>query len=185
MNIKKSFVDDCLTVTSCGPNSVQMNAYVQSKADTKKLELSEIKCFKMHIGPDQSRFPQLKIHDSVMKNTTQEKYLGDVLSSNTKIDENLKMRHDKGVGITNQITSLLKEVSFGFYYFQMGLLFRNALLLNGILFNTEVIHGLTDKHIDMLEEWDKMFMRNLFESRAATPVETFYRETSTLPVKFI
>ena len=95
------------------------------------------------------------------------------------------MWHDRGVGITNQITSLLKEVSFGFYYFQMGLLFRNALLLNGILFNTEVIHGLTDKHIDMLEECDKMLMQNLFESGAATPIETFYMETSTLPVKFV
>ena len=36
-----SFVDDCLTVTNCGPNSVKMNAYVQSKAETKKLELRE------------------------------------------------------------------------------------------------------------------------------------------------
>ena len=128
---------------------------------------------------------QLNVDDIVMLNTKQEKYLGDVVSSNTKIDENLKMRHDKGVGIINQITSLLKEVSFGFYYFQMGLLFRNALLLNGILFNTEVIHGLTDKHIEILEECDKMFMRNLFESGAATPIETFYTETSTLPLKFI
>ena len=139
----------------------------------------------MHVGPDESQCPQLKIHNSVMLNTKQEKYLGDVVSSGTKIENNIKMRHDKGVGIVNQIVSLLKEVSFGVYYFQMGLLFRNSLLLNGILFNTEVIHSLTEKHIEILEECDKMFMRNLFESEAGTPIEAFFIETSTLPIKFV
>ena len=45
-----SSVDDILSVTECGPSSVKMNAYVQSKVDTKKLELSDTKCVKMHIG---------------------------------------------------------------------------------------------------------------------------------------
>ena len=31
-----TFVDDALSVTECGPDSVKMNAYVQSKMDTKK-----------------------------------------------------------------------------------------------------------------------------------------------------
>ena len=119
-----------------------------------------------------------------MLNTKQEKYSCDVVSSSTEIENSIKMQHDKGVGIVNQIVSLLKEVSFGIYYFQMGLLFRNSLLLNGILFNTEVIHGLTDKHIEMLEECDKLFMRNLFESEAGTPIEAFFIETSTLPLKY-
>ena len=180
-----SFVDDCLTITECGPNSVKMNAYMQSKVNTKKLELSELKCFKMHVGSDRSLCPQLKIHDEVMRSTEQEKYLGDVVSSNTKIDENIKMRHAKGTGINNQIISIIKEVSFGFYYFEMGLLFRNSMLINGIMFNLEVVHNLTPKHVDILEECDKMFMRNLFESEAGTPIEAFFIETATLPLKYI
>ena len=50
-------------------------------------------------------------------------------------DENIKMRHDKGIGICNDILSILKEVSFGVYHFEMELLFRTSQLLNGILFN--------------------------------------------------
>ena len=92
-------------------------------------------------------------------------------SSNTKIDENIKMRHSKGTGINNQIISIIKEVSFGFYCFEMGLLFRNSLLINGIMFNLEVVHNLTPKHVDLLEDCDKMFMRNLFESEARTPLK--------------
>ena len=178
-----SFVDDCLTVTNCGPNSVKMNDYVQSKAETKKLELSETKCFKMHVGTDEYLCPQLEVHERIMKASEKEKYLGDVVTSDTKIDLNIKMRHDKGIGIINQIMSILKEVCFGFHYFQMGLLFRNSLLINGILFNTEVLHKLSNKHIEQLEECDKIFMRRLFET--GTPVEAFFIETGALPLKFI
>ena len=57
-------------------------------------------------------------------------YLGDIISSDTKIDENIKMRHEKGLGIINQILSILKEISFGMYYFEIGLLFRVTMLVN-------------------------------------------------------
>ena len=180
-----SFVDDCLTISNCGPDTVKLNAYMQSKADTKKLRLSKIKCYKMHIGPKEELCPKLKIHDQEMLKTKQEKYLGDVISSDTKLDNNVRMRHDKGIGVNNQIISILKEVSFGCYYFEMGLLFRNSLLVNGIMFNMEVVHNLTTKHVEHLEDCDKMFMRNLFESEAGTPIEAFYIETATLPLKYV
>ena len=107
------------------------------------------------------------------------------MTSDGKIDQNIKLRHDKGIGIANQIISILKEVSFGVYHFDMGILFRTSLLLNGILFNTEVLPNLTEKHINQLEACDKYFMRQLFGAEMGTPVESFYIETNTLPVRFI
>ena len=180
VNIWASFIDDCLTITECN-----LNALMQSKADTKKLELNDTKCYKMHVGSDKTLCPKLKIHSQEMLTTEQEKYLGDIVTSDTKIDKNIKMRHDKGIGISNQIMSILKEVSFGIYHFEMGLLFRTSLLINGILFNTEVIHNLTDKHVTQLEECDRFFMLQLFDAEAGTPVESFYIETSTLPIRQI
>ena len=69
-----TFIDDAISVTECGPNSVKMNAYMQSKVDTKKLELGHSKCFKMHIGKNQSICPDLKIHDQEMLCSPKEKY---------------------------------------------------------------------------------------------------------------
>ena len=48
-------------------------------------------------------------------------------------------RHDKGLGIVNQIMGLLKEVNFGHFYFEMALLFRNSMLINGMLCSIEVV----------------------------------------------
>ena len=120
-----------------------------------------------------------------MKISEKEKYLGDVITRDARMEENIKMRNDKGIGIANGIISMLKEVSFGVYHFEMGILFRTSLLINGILFNTEAMLSLTDKHILLLEESDKYLLRQLFETDMGTPIESLYIETASLPVKFI
>ena len=67
----------------------------------------------------------------------------------------------------------------------MGLLFPTSLLINGILFNTEAMFSLSSKHVEMLEVCEKYLMRNMFNAEMGTPIESFYIETSTLPLRFI
>ena len=55
---------------------------------------------------------------------------------------------NKGIGIANKIIGMLKEVSFGCYYFEMAVLFRQSMLINSILCNNEVLYGLTNTHIE-------------------------------------
>ena len=38
-----------------------------------------------------------------MQSATKQKYLGDILSSDCKIDDNIKMRYDKGISICSQL----------------------------------------------------------------------------------
>ena len=68
-----------------------------------------------------------------MKTAKHKKYLGEILSSDSRIDINISERYNKGIGIGSQIMSMLKEVSFGTYYFEMAMMFRNSMLINGIL----------------------------------------------------
>ena len=81
--------------------------------------------------------------------------------------------------------SILKEISFGMYYFEIGMSLRTTMLVNGILFNTEALHNIQQRHIDQLEECDKMFMRRLFDAEQGTPIESFYLESSAWPLRFI
>ena len=125
------------------------------------------------------------VQSEEMLTSSSEKYLGDILVNTGKIYENLQARQSKGVGIVNQIMSLLKEISFGSYFFQMALVFRNSQLINGTLYNMEGLHGVKNKHLDVIEECDKMFFRNIFECPQGTPLEAFFLETSTIPFRFI
>ena len=180
-----AFIDDILAVTKCSINSIKMNALIQSKVQCKKLELSETKCFKMHIGKDKLNCSNLEVNGKVMKTTNSEKYLGDVLSSSGKNDENVQMRYEKGMGIINSIMSILKEISFGQHYFQIGMLLRTSMLVNGILFNLEALNNLSVAQINLLEECDKILMRRMFDAQQGTPIEAFYLETSVWPLRHI
>ena len=60
---------------------------------TKKLELGQDKCFQIHVGSNNANTcPNLNVHGEIMKTTSSEKYLGDIISTTGKIDENIKAR---------------------------------------------------------------------------------------------
>ena len=180
-----SLVDDILAVSVCSTESVKMNATIQAKVVGKQLELGHKKCFQMHVGKNLSCCPTLSVHGKVMKTAKQEKYLGEILSSDSRIDRNILERYNKGIGIGNQIFGMLKEVSFGFYYFEMAMMFRNSMLINGILCSIESVYGLNKTHIEQLELCDKILMKKMFNSVSTTPIEAYYLETNTLPLRFV
>ena len=96
-----SMIDDVITITECGVNSINLNAAVQSKIDSKRLTLNEEKCVKMHFGRKSIHCPSLKIHSSMMKSSSKQCYLGDIYTTDCKTDEHIQMRYKKGVGIVN------------------------------------------------------------------------------------
>ena len=121
-------IDDVLAISSCGNDSVKLNAIVQSKIETKQLMFGTKKSFKLHIESKcKTSCPTLNVHGQEMKSVDQEKYVGDILSNDGKIDKNIQARQNKGQGYVNQIASMLKENSFGFYYFEMAMLFRTTI----------------------------------------------------------
>ena len=106
---------DILGISECGFTSVKLNAFIQAKIEGKQLELGHSKCFQMHVGKKTNKYPKLAVHGKEMQTTSKEKYLGDTLISTAKIHENINERFKKGIGIINEIMTILKEVSFGYH----------------------------------------------------------------------
>ena len=180
-----AMIDDILAVSDCSVESLKMNALIQSKVAHKNLQLGPDKCFKMYVGQQSDSCPTLKFGDEEMLSSHKEKYLGDILTTDGKIDYNIEERYNKGIGIVNTILSMLNEISFGQYYFEMAVMFRQSMLLNGILCNSEVLYGVNKNHIEILESVDKYFWRKVFQCPISTPTEIFYMETNTTPIKFV
>ena len=111
--------------------------------------------------------------------------LGDIITNDCRINDNVQERFNKGIGISNQIIGMLKEISFGQHYFEKAVLFRQSMLINSILCNSEVLYGLSKTHIETLESIDKYFWRKVFASVISTPVESYYIETHTLLIRHI
>ena len=131
-----------------------MNAYINAKSNMIKLQFWSEKCHKMHLGSKKCYCPELKIEkwelkvvkdldtgvleikdelngEHTMETSEAEKYLGDIISNNGKNSKNIDARVAKGTGIVDNITSILGSTVFGPFQFEVALILRSSLLLNG------------------------------------------------------
>ena len=178
-------VDDELTIAECGANATITNAIMNSFTESKKLKFGIKKCNKMHIGEDTLVCEDIRVHDSVGKTVIQDKYVGDVLENNGSNKANIKERLDKGYGIVNEILSILSEIPLGPYRMSVGLRLREAMLLNGIMFNSEIWYNVKEEEEKKLSEVDEFLLRSILGAPAKTPKEALFLETGCVPIKYI
>ena len=161
-------MDDVLTISKCGNASVINNAILNAFTEGKKLKYNVDKCKKMHFGKSNLTCPKLKVHNSQMKESESEKYLGDLISSSGKGKQNMISRREKGFGIVAEILSIISEVPLGKFKIKIALVLRQAMLLNGILHNSEVWSDLKLNEVKLLEEVDEFLIRSIFKAHSKT-----------------
>ena len=154
-------VDDILIPSKCNKDSIVANAKVNSFIERKRLKLNSSKCHKMHLGKANVNCPSLNVHSEEMTVSSQEKYLGDILTSDGKLQKTIDDRKARGHGLTNQILAILSEVPLGKYKIQMGMHLRQSMLINGIMFNSEAWHCLTNNQVEQLQLIDNQLLRKI------------------------
>ena len=200
-------VDDEVNISKCGLESVALNGYMNAKSNTKKFQFGKDKCHKLHIGCNKESCPDLYLdtwkisasdeydtgnnilHDEVdeeykIEHSDEERYLGDLITSNGKNTNNMTARKAKGVGIVEKITSILNDVFFGPYFYQAALNLRMSLLLSSILLNSESWYNMTENDLKQLESVDNMLHRRILESPVSTPISILL-ELGTFPIRYL
>ena len=66
-----------------------------------------------------------------------------------------------------------------------GLLLRQAMLVNGTLYNSEAWHNISNKDMIVMEKVDEALLRGLLSAHSKTPLEALYLETNSVPFRFI
>ena len=112
--------------------------------------------------------PDLKIHGYNMEKVDSDKYLGDILTVTGSNTLNLKDRVGKGIGKINEMISILETISFGYQYFRIDVLLREAMFLNSVLTNSEVWYGLKPCEIKELEDLDRSLLRRALKCPIST-----------------
>ena len=74
----------------------------------------------------------------LMEMKDEDKYLGDIIMNNGKNTKNIKSRRDKGEGNFRQIMSILDDMCFGPFQFEVANTLRESLFINSILTNSKV-----------------------------------------------
>ena len=89
-------VNDLAKISTCGTESVKDNAYINAKIEHNKLLFNGTKCHQMHVGKQSRACPCLRAHSNEMDIVSQEKYVGDIVSSDGKHTKNITLRRSKG-----------------------------------------------------------------------------------------
>ena len=181
-------VDDILAVKKCNNDTVKINAVINSFVEAKKLKLSKTKCHKIHIEKKPSKENQcakLKIHNDEMKESDKQKYLGDFIDRTGKIGSTIDDRKNKGYGMAAEIIAIVNDIPLGQFKMEISLKLREAMLISGLLFNSEAWHNVSETEIRKFEVVDEHLLRSLVGAHAKTPLEFLYLETGSIPIRFI
>ena len=170
-------VDDILSIQKYSKDAVNANAMINAFIESKKLTLSNSKCHRIHISKKQKNInqncPTIKVHEKEMEDSNKEKYLGDFIDNTGKIRSTIEERKNRGYGIVSEILAIIEEIPLGKYRMEIGLKLRQAMLLNGMLFNSEAWHSLSSNEIKILESVDEHLLRGLVRGHSKTPLEFF------------
>ena len=86
-----------------------------------------------------------------MKDAESTKYFGDIIHTNGMIQATIENRLKKGEGIIEELLSNINKTSLGKHKTEVAIKLREAMILKGILFNSEAWHGVTHAQVVKLE----------------------------------
>ena len=178
-------VDDVLAIQKCGTKSIKINTAINTFMEAEKLYLSEKKCNVIHVGSKWENCNELKVHNKKMHESKNEKYLGDSINSTGTQRGTIQERKQKGYGIVSQIVAIVTEAPLGCWRMKSGMLLRNSMLVNSMLFNSEAWHGIVKDDVQILSRVDESLLRALFSAHSKTPKEALFLESGQLPIKYI
>ena len=178
-------VDDVLGIQKCSDKSRKLNNAINTFIELEKLTLSQKKCHTVHVGNNLQNCPDLKVHGNKMENSKQETYLGDKIDMSGRIKPTILSRILKGYGAISNILAITNEVPLAHWRIEAGLKLRQAMFLNGTLFNSEAWQGISPGEIEMIEKVDEDLLRGLLKAHSKIPLEALYLETGCIPVRFI
>ena len=138
----------------------------------------------MHIRKNNSACSLNKVHKQEISEKNQVTYLGTILASSGKFNEDIDSRYIKGISSANQILNMVNE-HFIFNYFESALVFRNSILINSVLFSLEANNYINKRQIERLESCDKYLFSKLFLAGSCAPALGYYWETGAIPLQFI
>ena len=115
----------------------------------------------------------------------QEKYLGQIISTDGTNVKNIIFRAGKGAGMSRLIEKVLNHVPGGKFHFETAVIFRNAYLISTMLSCSEVWYDLTEWDVRKLEQTDETFLRHILNCSSQVTSEVLSLELGLLPARFI
>ena len=202
-------VDDIIGVTEAGIKAQKMNAFINMKTAEKSLQFGPSKCKSMLVGKDLSTV----INSSLMvdnrsvqyvkniktgeddlketycgltkiKKTSEQRYLGFVLSSTGDNMANIREIKKKSIGIVKSTLNKLNSLNLKRYYFECSIILLNAMVRSSILYASDMYYDLKETEVRHLERIEEGYLRKVFNTTKGCPITQLYLAVGHTPARF-
>ena len=118
-----------------------------------------------------------------IKQTTEQMYLGFVISSTGNNMANINQLKKKSIGVIRKIINKLNNLNLENYYFKCSMIFMNAVLRPSILYACESYHNLKEYELRQIERIDENFLRKVLKTSKGCPIVQIYFEMGHTPAR--
>ena len=120
-----------------------------------------------------------------MAETSQIKFLGDIIHSSGSLNVIIDERCNKAIGLRTRLQSITSDISLGSFHFEICLIMRQAVYINSILVNCKSWHYLSKYQIAKLEASDASFLQICFNSCSKVVQDAFYIKMGIIKMRHI
>ena len=104
------------------------------------------------------------------KRKEEERYLGDIISTDGRNIKNINARMKKRIGsIVKNINNMIEGIPFRMmFFYKVALILGNSFLVSSILFNSEVWYNINGAELNLLETVDIDLLRKILKAPKST-----------------
>ena len=113
--------------------------------------------------------------EKVMEKKEEERYLGDIISTDGRNIKNINARMKKRIGsIVKNINNMIEGIPFRMmFFYKVALILGNSFLVSSILFNSEVWYNINGAELNLLETVDIDLLRKILKAPKSTAGRCF------------
>ena len=129
----------------------------------------------MHIGGNESLCPDPTVNkENKVKKVKEDTYLGGIITDKCNNEKKIERAKSKGMAMISTIMSILNDIRFGRYFYEIAILLRESLFINTMLWNVESWYNFTENEIEEFEKIDRILLKKILNVPVSTPSALLY-----------
>ena len=202
-------VDDVIGITEAGIEAQKLNAFINIKTAEKALQFGPTKCKSMLVGKNTKNVINSKLMvDKWTENytensltgeadlkeifcglteidqTSEQKYLGFVLSNTGDNMANIGALKKKSIGIIRSTLNKLNCLNLGPYYFECAIILMNVMVRGSLLYACDMYYDLKETELRQIERMEESYLRQVLKTSKGCPITELYLSVGQHPARF-
>ena len=126
---------------------------------------------------------EIELSNTILKQSSEYKYLGDILTSDGKISETITQRKNSIIGITAELNAITDELRQSTIHIDAVLQYHHGIIIPRLLLNCETWNTLTKQNYTDIESIQNTNLKRLLRLPASTPSAGLRNELGILSTR--